>query len=377
MATDFPWQWTAGTSAQRADACPAFSMRDWDYLPPEADEVRVRLKVVSGRFQLSVGCVNLAFAPSDTFTDIQVVDERMGRWQTVRFSLHKHLIRSYRRNHLTKRLPYISLTRWIHEPLQLYLFRSGNGELLVDRVELVGCGLGRAYPQPTPNQAVPVSAVADFETMNDLASVFAFSTVRLNLQGPRPTNYMKNTPHASGTVMVAGKTIQWFLPPRPAWVSESTNGRSSLEVKQTGYESFAFTGLRFPHPDGANALQLTVRADHNSSFTNLVLDFLAYGAPAASQAAFPCTNCQPPAAWLADTNINFDLFLSESNTVKESYAMYHLRRTVPNGRWTRVLLPMDDFAAIYACNEVANILKSFQPLRSTSLLFLALFSPYK
>jgi hypothetical protein len=378
LATNFPWQYTnTSGSTQRVDAVSVCALTGWDYLPPEADELRIRVKVVSGRFQLSMGCINLAFAPGDTYTDIRVLDESMGAWQTVRFSLQKNLIRNYRRNDFTKRLPFISIARWIQEPPQLYLFRSGYGELLVDRVEQAASSQGRTYPEPTPAQIVPVATVADFETTNDLALAFSFSTVSLGLSGPQPTNYTKLSPYTSGTITVAGKSIQWFLPPRRSWVGQSTNGSYSLEVKQTGYESFAFTGLRLPHPDGANALQLTLRADHSSAFTNLVLDFLAYAAPPASEAAFPWTNCQPPAAWLADTNINFDLFLSESNTVKESYAMYHLRRSVPNGQWTRVLLPLDDFAGIYACNEGTNLLKSFQPLRSTNLLYLGFFSPYR
>jgi hypothetical protein len=378
MATNFPWQWTnTSGGSQKADAISVLTAAGWDYLPPETDEIRVRVKVISGHFQLAFGSINLAFAPSDTYTDFRVVDEITEGWQTVRFSLQKYLIRNFRRNDFTKGLPYITIPRWIQEPIQLYLFRSGYGELLVDRVELVSSGLGRTYPQPTPDQIVPVASVADFETTNDLGLAFSFSTVRLDLLGPQPTNYTKASPNTSGTIMVAGKSIQWFLPPRRSWVADSTNGSHSLEVKQTGYESFAFTGLRLPNPAEANALQLTVRADHASTLTNLVLDFLAYAAPPASQAAFPWTNCQPPVAWQADTNINFDLFLSESNTVKESYALYHLRRTVPNGQWTRVLLPLDDFAGIYACNQGTNLLQSFQPLRSTNLLFLAFFSPYK
>jgi hypothetical protein len=378
MGADFPWQWTnTSGSIQRVDTVSVFAMPGWDYLPPETDEIRIRVKVVSGRFQLSMGCINLAFAPSDTYTDIRVLDESSDGWQTLRFSLHKHLIRNYRRNDFTKELPYINITRWIQEPLQLYLFRSGDGELLVDRVELVSCGLGRAYPEPTPAQIIPVATVADFETTNDLASVFSYSTVPLDLSGPQPTNYSNPNLYTSGSIKVADKSIQWYLPPSRSWVDQSTNGSHSLEVKQRGYESFAFTGLRLPNPDGANALQLMVRAEHASTLTNLVVDFLAYAAPPASRAAFPWTNCQPPAAWLADTNINFDLFLSESNTSEESYALYHLRRTVPNGQWAKVLLPLDDFAGIYASNEGTNILKSFEPLRSTNLLFMGFFSPYR
>ena len=57
--------------------------------------------------------------------------------------------------------------------------------------------------------------------------------------------------------------------------------------------------------------------------------------------------------------------------------MYHLRRVVPNHQWTRLYLPLEDFAGIYAANEGTNILKDFQPLQSTNLLFLGFFSPYR
>jgi hypothetical protein len=377
MTTNFPWQWPSGTSTKVVDSVSLLTMTGWDYLPPEADEVWIRVKVVSGRFHLSVGCINLAFAPSDTYTDIRVVDDSAGGWQTIRFSLQKYLVRNYRRNDFTKRLPYVTTARWIQENLMLYLFSPGYGELLVDGAQLVSSGLGRSYPQATPNLITPVATVADFETTNDLGLAFAFTTVGLDLSGPQPTNYTKTAVNTSGKIMVAGKSIQWYAPPRRAWVGESTNGTHSLEVRQTGYESYAFTGLRLPHPEGANALLLTVRADHNSTFTSLVLDFLAYAAPPDSREAFPWTNCQPPSAWMADTNLDFDLFLSEGNTLKESYALYHLRRRVPNHQWTQVLLPLDDFAGIYACNEGTNLLQTFQPLRSTNLLFMGFFSPYQ
>jgi hypothetical protein len=378
MATNFPWQWTSGASTLGSDTFSVFSLLNWDYLLPEADEIRIRLKVVSGRFQLAFGCINLAFAPSDTFTDIRVVDESADGWQTLRFSLHKNLIRNYRRNAFTENLPYITITRWIQENLMLYLFRSGNGELLVDRVELVSTGLGRPYPQPAPEQITPVATVADFETTNDLSLAFSYTTVPLDLSGPRPTNYTKTSTTTSGKIVVAGKTIQWYQPPRRALIDQSTNGLYSLEVKQTGYESFAFTGLRLPNPDGANAIQMTLRADHSSTLTNLVFDFLAYAAPPASKAAFPWTNCQPATAWMEDTNLNFDLYLAEENTTKESYALYHLRRTVTNHQWNRILLPLDDFAGFFSCNAGTNLMKTpLQALRSTNLLFLGFFSPYK
>ena len=376
MATNFPWVWTNG-STQKIDTVSICSLTGWDYLRPDIDEVRVRLKVVSGHFLLAAGCINLAFAPSDAFTDFRILDESVDGWQTVRLSLNKNLIRNYRRSDFTKRLPYISISRWIQEPLQLYLFRSGSGELLVDRVDLVATGQGLSYPQPVTGQIVPVATVADFETTNDMALAFSYSTVALNLSGPQPTNYTKVNQNTSGNIVVAGKSIQWFLPPRRAWVAQSTNGSYSMEVKQTGYESYAFTGLQLPNPDGANAIQLTVRADHASTLTNLVLDFVACAAPPASRATFPWTNCQPPLAWLADTNLNFALCLSETNTWKESYALYHLRRTVTNGQWIRVLLPLDDFAGVYACNAGTNLLNYGQPLRSTNLLYLGFFSPYR
>ncbi|MEI6192995.1 MAG: hypothetical protein WCS42_01545 [Verrucomicrobiota bacterium] len=376
MATNFPWVWTNG-SLQKIDTVSVCSLTGWDYLGPEIDEVRVRLKVVSGHFLLAAGCIDLAFAPSDVYTDFRVLDESVDGWQTVRFSLNKNLIRNYRRNEFTKRLPYISVSRWIQEPLQLYLFRSGAGELLVDRVELVATGLGLSFPQPLPGQIVSVATVADFESTNDMALAFSYSTVPLNLSGLQPTNYTHISTSSSGSIVLTNKSMQWFLPPRRAWVAQSTNGLHSLEVKQTGYESYAFTGLRLPNPDGANALQLMLRAEHASTLTNLVLDFMAYATQPTNRSLFPWTNSQPPVAWMADTNLNFDYYLSETNTWKESYALYHLRRSVTNSQWTRIILPLADFAGIYACNKGTNLLKYSEPLCSTNLLFLSFFSPYR
>ncbi|MEI7533287.1 MAG: hypothetical protein WCK57_02880 [Verrucomicrobiae bacterium] len=377
MATNFPWVWT-NSGVQKVDTVSLCSFTGWDYLSPETDEIRVRLKVVSGHFLLAAGGINLAFAPSDTYTDFRVLDESIDGWQTVRLSLNKNLIRNYRRNDFTKKLPYISLTRWIQEPIQLYLFRSGYGELLIDRVEFVATGLGHSYPSPTPAQITLVTNVADFESSNDMAQAFSYNTVFVNLAGPQPTNYTKVNQNTSGNIVVAGKSMQWFLPPRRAWVNQSTNGSYSLEVKQTGYESFAFTGLRLPNPDGANALLLTLRAENtNAAYTNLVIDFLAHATQPTNRAAFPWTNCQTPVAWMADTNLNFDLYLSESNTWKESYALYHLRRSVAKSQWTQIILPLADFAGIFACNKGTNLMIYAEPLCSTNLLFLGFFSPYR
>ncbi|MEQ8791897.1 MAG: hypothetical protein RIC55_36910 [Pirellulaceae bacterium] len=349
----FPWG--ARTSYRALTIGP-------DYLPPEADAVRLRIKVLRGAFHLTVGSPTVYFGHSDVQAKVVAVEAQAEpRWQTLEFSLADGLGRNFRRARFGRESPVIHYTRWIQEPLYLYVNQPSAGEFLLERVELIRQGKGRAFPHFAPEQIRRIATAADFDDAADMRQAFTFFQEPIDLSKPahlaRPT---------------------W----RPFRLSLERNAEpaaegGSLLIEHQGTEEVCFAGVMMEGESESNALYLRLKSDHAGDRPEVVLDFLLYLAPrAGGETTFPWQRFAAPPSWRKTPETAFTYYLSQEQTRGVDYAMYHVRRTVPNGQWATLVLPYADFVCAYGQGRCAPWFQRQSPLDGDQVIALGMLSPF-
>ena len=334
-----------------------------DYLPPETDAVRLRVKVLKGRFTMAVGGPTVYFGHSDVTTQAVTLDAAThGEWSTVEWSFHQGLTRNFRRSQWARNSPIICYTRWIQEPLGIEVAAGSTGEVLIDQIELLAHGQGRPYPTFEPAAIRTVAPGIDFE---DPASMEKAFTVMTDVT-EQPS--FEQAPHL---------VRKGWVPPRIARVGEGRTGRHSLEMVMTGTEEVCFAGLRILGTAEANAVALTLKAEYAGvGKPGVVLDFLAYAAPPEQRRAFPWDGLRPPPSWRNSPEIAFTYYLSPRSAVVEpvSFGFYHIRRIVPNNAWVTLVLPLADFICNYGQGAMLPAFQKQAPLAGDNVLALTLLS---
>lgn len=310
----------------------------FDYLPPDAVAVRMRARVVSGKFALTVGSATAYFANSDVWARPQVLEP--GGWQTVEFSLVADLQRNFRRAVFSAESPVIHYTRWIQEPMRIMLGADSHGELWLDDIELVVSGQGTGSAAYRDDKIRALAAA-------DLARAFTFATDDKEFD-------LARTP---------GKEAVR----KPAILKPPAAGGAPLEATQRGLEEMSFIGIPVACPEGANAFRVTLKLAHQSRLSELAVDFLAL---VSREGTFPWT--KP-----ADENGGFDFCLSPAHTKGVSWGFYHARRIVPNGEQVTLVIPFGDFLCAYGSGELCERYQRQQPLRAGEVVALAIVSPFR
>jgi hypothetical protein len=329
-----------------------------DYLPPEADLVRMRVKVLKGKMKLAIGSPTVYFGHSDVSSkQVEVSAAAEPDWQTLEFSLLHDLRRNTRRARFGEKSPVIHYTRWIQEPLYLYVGKPSAGEFLLDQIELVTQGEGRPYPRFTTEQIRVVAKIADFEDPAERQRAFTFFHEPIDLTKPP---YLVR---------------EGWKPPLLNLVAEGKSGKFSLRAEHRGIEEACFTGIHALGLKEANAIACTLRVEHQSELKEVALDFLVYAAPAKGRDRFPWGDFQPPESW-RKSPLAFDYYLSHPQTRGPNYAFYHVRRTVKNREWTTLVMPCADFVCAYGQAECAPMFDKQLPLACDTIFALAFLSPY-
>ena len=323
-----------------------------EYLTPEADAIRMRVKVVSGGFRLTVGGPTAYFGTSDVHAAPQVLEP--GDWHTLEFSLITHLERNYRRPIFSQEAPVIYYTRWIQEPMRLVMSADSQGELLLDDMELLSYGRGRPFPT-FPAEAVRVLGEADAGTR------FTFATDDREFD-------LSHTP---------GKEALR----KPAVLTAITEGRGKWTARQRGAEEMSFFGLKTHAPKEANAVRLTLKMEHASDLKDLAFDLIALVGPGGE---FPWDKTSPQEVGTGNSTAKpasgekgFDYCLSPARTRGISRGFYHARRAVPKGEWTQVIIPFADFVCAYGAGTLKERHLLQQPLQPGEITAVALLSPWR
>ena len=336
-----------------------------DYLPPQTDAVRMRVRVLKGIFTLSVGGPTVYFGHSDVLAQaISLSAAAHDEWTTVEFSLNEGLTRNFRRSQWGHRSPVITYTRWIQEPMSIEVAAGSAGEILIDQVELIAKGQGRPYPAIDPESVVVAEKAADFEDPSAMEQAF---TVMTNVT---------DQPKFEGEPQLVRKT---WPPPRIARVAEGKQGGHSLEVVMTGTEEVCFAGMKLKGVAGANAIALTMKAEYGlPAEAEVVLDFVVYAAAPGQREAFPWEALRPPVSWRDKPETAFTYYLTPRNEAMRgvSFGMYHARRVVRNGEWSTIVLPLADFMCLYGQGDVEQAFQQQQVLSGDQVFALTFLSYY-
>lgn len=310
-----------------------------DYLPPDASAVRMRVRVFSGRFTLTVGSATAYFANSDVWARPQVLEP--GDWQTIEFSLVSDLQRNFRRAVFSAEAPMIYYTRWIQEPMRIMLGSESHGELWIDDIELVLSGKGNESVARR-DESLPSLASAD------LLRAFTFSTDDKEFD-------LARTP---GREAVR----------KPAILTLPDGRGGPLEARQRGLEEVSFLGIPIACPVEADGFRVTLKVSHHSRLEQLAVDFLALVSP---DGTLPWTR---PAAGGPK---GFDFCLSPARTAGMSWGFYHARRIVPNGESVTLVIPFADFVCAYGSGELRPRHLGQQQIRAGEVAALAMVSPFR
>jgi len=320
-----------------------------DYLPPEAVLVRMRVKVVSGRFHLTVGSPTAYFATSDVRARPQVLE--MGDWQTVEFSLVRDLERNYRRPIFSQESPVIYYTRWIQEPMRLLVSADSQGELQLDDIELVATGGGQPF-STYASGAVRSLSEADVAKLPP----FTFAT----------DDREYDLSHTLGKMPVRKPAVLTYplLPP-------ASSGHGLWMARQRGQEEMSFFGVQLQSPPDTNGVRVKLKVEHEGKerFAELSVDVLVM---IGSGGTFP---------WLKATSTGpaagYDYCLSPGRTKGQAWGMYHARRAVRPGEWSELVIPFSDFVCIYGSGSLKSRQLKQQPLLPGEVMGLAFVSSYR
>ncbi len=331
-----------------------------DLLDPRADVVRMKVKVISGNLILGVGSPTIYFGNSDVWANYKVFNltSSGGGWQSVEFSLNHNIIRNYRRPEFSSLAPMIYYTRWIQEPMYLYMFRTSLGEILIDDVELVSYGEGNPYPSVSESAITEVQKIADFESASDFNNVFKYTTIYANPNGTKPTSFYTNPPDVSS-------------------INQGIVGAKSLSARKIWTEERSFLGIKSLGIDNSNAISFKIKANNTKTFSEISLDFMIFTALENEREQFPWGKFATPESWKADPLLNYTYFLSKDNTNGASYGFYHIRRTLPFNNWTTLVLPYSDFISAYGTGNSTNTYKQQLPLKGSNIFAIGVLPSYR
>ncbi len=380
-----------------------------DLLPPTADAVVIKLRVLEGKVTLSLGGPTIYFGHSDVLTAPVTLSAEQGTgWREVTVSLHDGLIRNFRRAGFGRASPVIYYTRWIQEPMGLYVHRGSVGKVLIESITLVSLGRGKSAGnlglwggESTGNIEVkPVDWINGFAEPASLQQVFTATHESADFQGPAKLSRPN------------------WTPPKVSLIAnpKETDGRLGvLRIEHRAAEEVAFTGIKLSTGDRMEnrtaltpdekrlhdsiladndaierkldenpsrdsrlpayfeyAIALDVRVTSPLPIEQVSIDWLLYESPVDAPLDFE--RCRPPVEWRDKPDLAFDFYLTEKLLKGESYAMHHARRALPNGQWTRVILPLSDFVCVFGWSTMADKqAKQQSPQRNTATALL--FTP--
>jgi hypothetical protein len=416
LPAGYAWRWKGWDGKEDRPLANAYiATLSGPYLPPEADAVRMKVRVASGRAILMVGGPVSQMGNSDVHCDPQLVAaDGTGEWQTVEFSLNRRLVRNYRRPNFTKDLPVVYYTRWAQEPFFLSLLKlpealrpAEETVLYIDQVELVARGEGRPFPAYAPSDVETVATVIDFAAPDDLARVvsiahgysidkpfeFGYRRVPDPQARPLPGHIVKSSPFIAeeGTHYPA---------PRLTLV-DSLPGRKAAQAECLWAEEGQIVAVKTQVDPRANALRLVLRPDyalmqktyqatHDGKPAHAV-DIVVFVSPkgtdfpwhdiAATDAlkqAFAESGYQGPGAkydYLLTTNRVTCINVPEIQRAGP-FGFYSARRYLTAKEWTDVTVPFADFVCVYGQGACQDLQRRQLPLAPEQVAAIGVVAPY-
>lgn len=358
------------------------------HFPPEADVVRLRAKVLQGRFVLSVGGPVIQSGTSDVFArPIEVTAENCAEWRTLDFSLNHELLRNFRRARYSKDSPVIYQTRWGQEDFCVVGLQPSVGILLIDQIELVALGEGKPFPQFAAADVQLVRTIADFEAEDERRKAATVLHGYDGGQGQADTMAQSwlREPDRPNVARWRDKAQRRLAhePVRFTFTAGAAPGRRALAARAHFEEEHSFGLIKTDGEPKANALRIVVRAKGKNGdlpsdprlHWGLAVDFLALVAPAGRP--LPWEALGATAEQRRGPGPGYDYEISLARTAGVSYGYYHARRLLREGEWTTLIIPFADFACGYGQGDLAAAFREQRPLVPAQLAGLLFTGPIR
>ena len=340
------------------------------FYPPEADAVRIRVRVTSGQAVIYVGGPTAYYGNSDVFSEPQTIRAAdPPEWVEVVCNFNHPTWRNYRRSGFSTAAPRNYYSRWAQEPIGVFVAAETRGEFFIDRIEVVALGEGRPFATFAPDQIRQTSSIADFET-DQLKRTF--------------------------TLYMADGEAEWFeqswkrekplrfVPQQLALVEGGLDGKRSLACTGKTAEEVHCVGIRTTGDSEANALAVQISVAAPDQTNTLIgvgptvpIDFLVLVAPVARP--FPWQRFAPPEALRAFKGPGFDYQFSY-RTMRDladvDFAIYQTRRYLQPSEWTTLVLPAADFTCIYGHGLYRRRLIDHEPLTCDDVIAVAWLNPW-
>lgn len=340
------------------------------YYPPEADALRMRVKVVTGHVSIYVGGPTAYYGNSDVYTEPQTI--RAGarpEWVEIIFNLNHPTWRNYRRSGFSTDAPRNYYNRWAQEDVAVFLAPDSLGECLIDDIEVLSLGEGKPFATFSPQQITAVKSIADFED-GKLDQVFNLYMAAAESEW-------------FGESWIRSRPLR-FEPMRLTVVNAGMTGGKSLECRGRTAEEVHCTGIHTSGAADANAIAVTVNVEAAEQRNSLAgagpiapLDFLVFVAPGGK--AFPWQVLAPSAELRAKDGAGFDYNFTHRAIVSRTdldFAIYQTRRYLKPGEWSKLVLPAADFTCIYGQGTMRDRFLQHDALRSGEVIAVAWLNPW-
>lgn len=335
-----------------------------NYLPPDADAIRLKVRAISGNISLTFGGPTAYFGNSDVFLrPIQIkASEKPSDWFTAEFSLHHGLIRNFRRSSFSRESPTIHYARWTQEPTYAYLLRGSAGEAHFKDIEIIAQGQSQPFPATIIDASKPPHAIVNVSSPQSSSRPFTA------LVGDTESEFVS--------------TPSQHLPATMSSETDSAEG-AVLKIRGRFSEEVSAVGFDIKPPASGDTFALRIKLDssipaHIAPDTPAnPLDILIYESSESSRFEWKPfirsddTAHAGPARF--DRNLTHANFLRNSDA---SVAIYHARRFLPQQTWTDLTIPLEDFVCIYAQGHLIAQFQNQQSPRSESLAAIALLPPW-
>lgn len=338
------------------------------YFPPEADALRIRLKVLSGHVSIYIGGPTAYYGNSDVFTEPQTVRAKAKpEWVEVILNFNHPTWRNYRRSGFSTDAPRNYYNRWAQEHVGVFLAPDSLGECLIDDIEVIALGEGKPFATFLPDQIKPVQTIADFE------------------DGKHDQAF---------TLYMPAAEAEWFdeswirskplrFEPMKIDVIDAGN-QKALRCRGRTAEEVHCTGVRTSGADQANAISIKLLVEAPGQRNSLVgageivpLDFLVFVAP--NDKVFDWKLLGPSAELRAKGGLGFDYNLTHRSTSTRTdldFAIYQTRRYLKPGEWSKQVIPTADFTCIYGQGAMRDRFLRLEPLRSRDVIAIAWLNPW-
>jgi hypothetical protein len=407
VAKDFTWRWKGWDGRQDA---PLDTVRlatlSGPYLPPEADAIRMKIRMASGRAIVTVGGPVSQVGNSDVFCDPQLVDAKDGDgWRTVEFSLNQRLARNFRRPNFSGDLPVVYYTRWAQEPVYLCvaalpdaLRPATDTVFFVDQVELISRGEGRPFPAFDAAEVKVVGTIADFESEQDLTNVFSVahgSALAKSFEAGYRRNAGSTTNALPEHIRKSSPFIQQEGIPYPAPRYTRVEGRGgsvALQAECAWAEEGQIVTIKARANADANAIALAIKPVFPAASSGTfafeyggrrahAVDFIVFVAPAGAE--FPWRAFGPSEdlqkllreGGYHGPGKTFDYLLTMDRRAGD-FGFYTARRYVPAGAWSTAVIPFADFVCVYGHGACRNMQLGQQLLQPENIAAVGFLAPF-